>query len=456
MQKFLFLTGSVLLGIITFAQNADNKTAIPGAQEDKNVETAEEIIQFSSFQEVLEYANANAISIQNATSGEEIALLEKKESRSYLLPSLNTSVGYIDNIDLQPALLPAQIINPGAPEGTFEELTFGTKYSASWSLQAQWDVLDFQRIFAVQTSSIAVDQSKANTDLNRYSTYNLIASTYYSILLTQESIDIYEENVRVSGSIFKNANEKYLKGIISEAELNRAEIKNLQNQMILDRARSNLDQLYIQLQSQLNTSEHIIITDAPENLGLENTTFQNPHPEITWQELEVEKFESILKQQKAIRLPSVSLVYQNNHTWAWNDFMDFGNAYKLPQQSFGIKLTMPLVNFSIRQEVTQTKLNLQMNQEQLKNTRLVKTKEDELLKLQLNQASELLKQNTEVLSLQIQNDAHTENIYLSGIMSLDERLDKYDDLLAAQNNYLESLAELTLAQYKAYIRQINY
>lgn len=456
MQKSILLIAGVILAINTFAQNMEDIKSRPSYKEYQYPELSNTNLQFSSFLEVLEYADANAISIQNATSSEGIALAEKKESRSYLLPSLNTSVGYIDNIDLQPALLPAQIINPGAPEGTFEELTFGTKYSASWSLQAQWDILNFQRIFAVQTSSIAVDQSKANTDLNRYSTYNLIASTYYSILLTKESIDIYEENVRISGSIFKNANEKYLKGIISKAELNRAEIKNLQNQMILDRTRSNLDQLYIQLQSQLNTSERIIITDAPENLGLENTTFQNPHPEITWQELEVEKFESILKQQKAIRLPSVSLVYQNNHTWAWNDFMDFGNAYKLPQQSFGIKLAMPLVNFSIRQEVTQTKLNLQMHQEQLKNTRLVKTKEDELLKLQLKQASELLKQNTEVLSLQKQNDAHNENIYLSGIMSLDERLDKYDDLLAAQNNYLESLAELTLAQYKAYIRQINY
>ena len=41
----------------------------------------------------------------------------------------------------------------------------------------------------------------------------------------------------------------------------------------------------------------------------------------------------------------------------------------------------------------------------------------------------------------------------SGMISLDQRLDKYDDLLAVQNSYLQSLAEYTLAQYKIYIRQ---
>ena len=60
------------------------------------------------------------------------------------------------------------------------------------------------------------------------------------------------------------------------------------------------------------------------------------------------------------------------------------------------------------------------------------------------------------MDLQQQNDKHMENKYQGGIISLDERLDKYDDLLKLQNNYLQSLAAFTLAQYKIYIRKMDF
>jgi outer membrane protein len=50
---------------------------------------------------------------------------------------------------------------------------------------------------------------------------------------------------------------------------------------------------------------------------------------------------------------------------------------------------------------------------------------------------------------------HAENKYNSGITSLNERLDSYEDLLNAQNAYLQSLASYTLAKYKLNIRQID-
>lgn len=414
-------------------------------------------LQFNTLQEVMTYADARAIAIQQATIGEQIALSEKKEAKSYLLPTFSTSLGYNDNITLQPTLVPAQMFNPEAPEGTFEEFTFGTKYTYSTSFQAQWDILNFQRIFAVQTADVEIEKSKINTEVSRYNTYNQLASTYYSILLTQESIKIYEENVEVAASIYKHAKDKYQEGVISEAELNSAEIKQLQNQRSLNQAISNLDQFYLQLQSQLNTTETIEITDTPENFILATTEIQGIHPEILWQEAEVQKYQSVLKQTKASRLPSLSLAYLNNKNWATNGFMDFSNANTLPQQSFGIQLNMSgLFNSTTKQKINQTKGQLQLQQLQLENTRLIKQKEDDLLQLELRRTSDQLSENKKILGLQKENDAHTENKYQGGLISLDQRLDKYDDLLAIQDAYLQSLAAFTLAQYKIYIRQIDF
>jgi hypothetical protein len=83
-------------------------------------------------------------------------------------------------------------------------------------------------------------------------------------------------------------------------------------------------------------------------------------------------------------------------------------------------------------------------------------KEDELLQLQLAQGYSQLEDDQQILALQTENDQHTENLYEKGIISLDQRLDNYKDLLNAQNSYLNSLAALTLSKYKTYLRQIDF
>jgi outer membrane protein len=414
-------------------------------------------IQFTSLEDVLRYADANAITIQNALIGEQIAVAEKKEAKSYLLPKVNFSLGFNDNITLQPTLVPAQMFNPGAEEGTFEELTFGTKYLYSGGIQAKWDILDFQKIFAIKTADLKVQESMVSTEINRYNIYNKLASTYYSILLTKESIEIYQKDLEITESIFKHVQDKYDRGILNEAELNLAEIKHIQSENNLNQAQNTSSQLILQLQSQLNTNQDIKINDSPDRYILKDNTIRNIHPEVFLEEAKLKNYQSVLKQHEAMRYPSVSLTYQYNQNWATNNFMGFSNANHLPQQFFGVQISMPgLFNPSNKQKINQTKLKLQLQQQQLKNTILVKEKEDDMLKLELNRSKEQVAKNKRVLSLQQQNDEHAENLYLAGTISLDQRLDQYDDLLTAQDHFLQSMAEYTLAQYKIYIRQFEF
>jgi outer membrane protein TolC len=413
-------------------------------------------IQFQSFQELLKYADEHAIQIQNALIGEQIASANKKGAKSYLYPSVNASAGYNNNLTLQPTLVPEQFFNPNATEGSFRELTFGQQHVYSTGIQAQWNILNFQKQFASQTADIVAEQSEINTQKNKYNTYNLLASTYYSILLTQEAIVIYEENLKVSEAIYKSTNEKFQKGIASEEALNLAKIKQLQNRNTLQQALSNRSRFYTQLQSQLNTSQQFIISDSPQNYSLTSTNFETIHPEITWQEMEVDKQKSLLKEKKALLLPNLSLNYQYNTSWATDGFTDFSNANELPQQYIGAKLNIPIFSgFSSRSKIKKSKLELQQQELQLENTKLVKQNEDDLLLLDVNQFEEELAENSKIMVLIQKNDVHAENKYNSGITSLNERLDSYEDLLNAQNAYLQSLASYTLANYKLNIRQID-
>ncbi len=415
-------------------------------------------IFFGSFQEVMSYADKHNITIHISETQQEINMIRKKQAKSFLYPSVNISAGFNDNITLQPTLVPAKILNPNAPEGSFEEMTFGKPYLYNSSLQAQWNVLDFQKIFTLKTSKLQSEAGEINTKLSRFNIYNQLASLYYSIIMAQKALKIDEDNATVTKKMLNNASEKYKKGIISEADFNRVSIQNLQNEKNVKTAENNIKQLYLQLQSILNLREEVKISDeGNDNDYSIDFDLYTIHPEILLQKKQIEISKTLVKQNEALRYPSMGFVYQYNYNWATDRFMDFSNVNNLPQQFFGVKLNVPVFNgFSINQKVKESQSELKIQQLQLENIQMTKNKEDEILKLQYSQSITNLEKNKEILTLQEKNDIHIQNKYNSGIISLDERLDRYSDLLSAQYNYLQSLADFSLAKYKIYIRKIDF
>ncbi len=191
-------------------------------------------------------------------------------------------------------------------------------------------MLNFQKIFAVKTANAEWQIGKQSTALSKMNTYNALANTYYSILLTKEAVTIYKGNLSLSDTIYSNAQNKYQKGIISEAELNLAEIKKLQAESTLQNAQSSLTQLYVQFQSQLNISDSINIKDKINSFLYNELSNTSIHPEVLLKEAEVKKQRTIIKQTKATRYPSFSLSYQNTRTWANEKFFNFSNTNDLP------------------------------------------------------------------------------------------------------------------------------
>ncbi|MHB0756213.1 TolC family protein [Polaribacter sp. M15] len=413
-------------------------------------------IEFSSLQELFNYADDNSIILKTSDLNEQLYLSKNKESKTNLLPDINTSLGYNDNITLQPSLIPAQIFDPTAPEGEFSEIVFGTKYQYSRTMQAQWDVLNFQKIFAVEVSKLDISKAKASTELNRFNLYNQLASTYYSIILTQESIKVYEKNERTSKTILENASNQFDKGIISKSEYNQALINFKQIGSQLKSSKSSLKQYIIQLQTQLDTQDSIVVNDRFEVFDEFSLNSTQTHPEILLQEANLLGVEAQLKQTKALRYPTLSLVYQDTKTWATDEFFDFSDANDLPQQLFGVTLSLNPFDFSLKKKIQQSKINIELQKLELESSKLQFQKEDELLQLQFVQGMEQLENDKTILALQKENDQHTENLYQNGVISLDNRLEKFKELLNTQNNYLNSLASLMLSKYKKYIRQIDF
>jgi outer membrane protein len=254
--------------------------------------------EFSSIEDLFAYADENSLVLKNSGLNEQLYLSKNQESKADLLPNVDIGFGFNDNIALQPSLLPAQIFDPTAPEGEFTEITFGTKFTYSQNLNVQWDILNFQKIFSVEISKSDLLKSQANTELNRFNLYNQLASTYYSIILTQEAVEIYKENAATSETILENALNQLKKGVISESEYNRALINNRQINAQLSSNENALQQYYVQLQSQLHTDSIISINDDFDGFILSELSSFQTHPEILVQEADLMSVESQLSKPR--------------------------------------------------------------------------------------------------------------------------------------------------------------
>lgn len=407
-------------------------------------------------QQVLDYADNHAISIQSAKDQQQIAASKYRTSKAALLPSLNASAGFNDNITLQPTLVPANLFNPAAPAGTFNEYTFGRKYMYSTGAQASWDVVNFQKWFDIKTTDAARKLSEANIINVRYQLYNQLAQTYFSILLTEKYIGLAKGNIAASDSICRIAKDKYESGIFTRENLNRSKIQLAQTQQQLSSLSSSLAQLYNQLQTQLNTNEQLILTDSLRNAyadAEDETTITSIHPQVQIQEAQLKLSEQQLAQSRSLLYPTLSLGYQYNQNWASDKMFDLSGANNLPQQFWGAKLSIPLFNgLSTQGKISQSRIQLRQQQQVLENQRLAAKKEDENLDLQYHQSIQDMNKQEEILALQSSNDNHSKDRYESGIIGLDERLDKFTDLLQVQNQYMQSLSNFYINYYKRYIR----
>lgn len=413
-------------------------------------------IQFGSLQEVLNYADQHAASIQNARDQERLGESRYKAARTSLLPNVNGSAVFNDHITLQPTLVPAQLFNPSAPENTFNEYTFGRKYQYSAGLQASWDLLNFQKWFEVKTSAAHLKIQNANTLYARYLVYQQLAQSYCSILLSQHYLEISKKNLQTADSIHLIAQEKYTKGVFSEENLNRSKIQQIQAAQQLTSLESTLKQLYNQFQIQLNTSQEINLAEALQGAA-KPLFFEQPHlnihPALIQQEAQMALSTLQLEQAKTLHYPSISLGYQYNYTWATDKLFDFSSANNLPQQYWGMRINIPLFNgLNTQEKIQQSKVSLHNQQNQLDYQRLQSEKEDQNLSLQHQQAFAELLQVEEILKLQSQNDVYSKNRYESGIIGLDERLDKFRQLLSIQNQYMQSLSNYYLSYYQLYLR----
>ena len=412
---------------------------------------------FVSLDQFTEFALKNNPSIQQAILNEKVEKQNVNSAISPLLPTANAIGTISDNLILPSTVLPAALVP------TFKEtaIQFGSKYNINPSGTVNLNLINAANYEGLFISKKNLQLAGANTQLTIEQIKTSLAQAYYLYLFYQRNYGFAEENLHNADSLLAITQVRFDNQYIDELDLNRSKSAELQLQ-------NSLDQSKILLQKALNSltvlaglsiNEKIIIEDKLEihdgsSVDMITTSPLN-RPAVQVSMLRVVVNQMSLRREKLRFSPELSL-FGNYGVNGFNNNFRFSDASQQWYQNstIGVSLNVPVFAGAIKYfNVQKAKLNQQIAELDLKNTRIRTEKEDQDLILDYTKAQNDLRVRQKQLFLAERDYKLALVKYRNESISYDNVINVRNELLQAQQLLLQAQADYVTAQYK--IKIIN-
>jgi len=411
---------------------------------------------FNSLDDLWNYAEDHNIQIISARANKDIADRGVSQAYGNILPVINSSGNYLDNIKIQPTLVPNDLF--GGQPGTFKEVKFGMRYLYNGILSFQLNVINAQDWFNIKSARYNREIASLNISKTRRETYEQIANAYYSYLLLREIYRLSEENFVASDTTFSLAKHKFKEGLVSEIVQITAEINVEKARKAMEEAGQNESIVLNNLKMLLNFSslDSILLKEDFRAVTISGPTSPVfvPDPEVGLSSLQAEQARNNLRLAKASLVPTLSAVYQYTAQFSTNNAFDFVNATSLPQQYWGFRINFPLFTGGTRMNQIR-KMGIDFNNKQKIYESMVKQSDltNRNILLEYHKTLTSFFKAREILALYKANDEHAGRKFGEGMISLDDRLKVYSDYVLNQNDYIQSLSDYFVQYYRVQIRQ---
>jgi outer membrane protein len=414
-------------------------------------------VTFRSLEEVWKYAEEHNIQINIASSSNKIAALSVKQAVGNMMPAVAINGTFTDNVKIPPTLVPANLLNPKAAEGTFTEATFGRRFNYNANATAQFDILNIQDWFNLRKATLDEKIAGANYARAKQQLYEQVATAYYSCLLLRKATDLSINNDTSAISICKVATEKYKNGLISQVVLNIALINKEKADKTVNIALRDYAVQSNNLRLLLNCPDSIVLTQENDETQVNDMADLAVDPSVTLAYMQTLSMKNQWRSAKAAFAPTLSAFYQYNEQLVSDEILNFSNSNTIQQQYWGVKLSLPLFSGNTRHyQVKKTMVEYQLKQKEFENMQLESDLRDKNLITEYTSAFKVLAISKNMLAKYEENDRHAEQLMNEGMMSLEDRLRYYTDLINDQNEYLQSMSDLFINSYKIQIRKTNF
>ena len=419
-------------------------------------------VAFSTLEDVWKYADVHNITIRTARYELDKSSSATKQSYSALLPQVNATGSYTDNLSLQTTLIPGEFF--GGPPGSYKPLQFGEQFVYAGGINAQMNILNLQNWYSARMAQQTESMNRDSLASVHKSVYQQLATQYYSYLLMQEAARLADQTATIADSVYQSVNNKYKEGTNNEANADVAKLN-------LERAQQNQITAYYQMITAKNNMKALLglsLQDSlkidgslQSNLVLETTGTFTEDPSLKLAMWKTKISLTQYRQANSQFAPSINVVYNYATQRFDKTFEPFtgatGVAGWFPAQYWSLQASIPLFTSGGRYfQSKRNKINYEESMAQYEFAQKQSAINDENIKLNYQKATAVLNKAKEVMTLSLDNYTHISYRYAAGIESIETRLNAFRDYIDYQNQYLNSLSEMLVQLYQVKIRQQTF
>ncbi len=406
-------------------------------------------------EDCISLAIENNENLKNSFIEEKISRALANEYLSIGLPQINIDGGLKYNHEVPKSLIDISKFMPGVPEGTEQEVQFGQAYDGRVDLFVNQMIFNGSYFVGLAAAKELVRLSEKVTKRNEIDIHESVLKAYYTVLNTQNRIDLINSNIDRLQLLLNQTKELYLNGFVEKLDVDRIQVafNNLTSEKL------NADRFYQLSKDILNFQIGLPIGTEFELAGsLEEDLVYNfdyslndfdYSKRIEYSILETNKnlMTYDLKNNRSKYLPQIYANYNYGYNTSSSNYNLFFNSDRWKNfGTLGLKVVFPVFDgFLRRSKINQSKFKVEQVENQIMFL-------ERSINLQINQSISNFENTKESLSISKQNldlaksvYETTEKKYREGIGSNLELIDSNNSLKIAQNQYYNSLYETIIA-----------
>lgn len=413
----------------------------------------------STVQEALAMARRSNPELVNARQNRLVQDQQRAATRAALLPQARFFTNFDYNYALPVQLIPAEFF-PGGTPGQYRSIQFGLPYVLAAGAEVTLPVINrpARADLGIVEQNLRITDNQTLVLQDDISTQT--ARVYHAALLTRSAIAITRRNLASTDTLTQIARQRLDKGLIEPLEYNRIRSVQLttadvlyQNELNYVR---NLNQLKLLLGlapgDSLVLSEDLATRPANQPVPLTINTVERP--QITLRQARVELSKLQLDRERLQRWPTLS-AYGRITEQAQRSQINFLNTnepwYRIGVA--GLQFNWPLYTGGLRtSNLTRARRQLKLAESELAYERNKQQTDTEDVRNTYNQAIRSLDLNRQNYELSSQNVQIALVKYRSGLFAYDQYLNVFNEVLTAQNRYLNNLSNVFINQTILQIR----
>ncbi len=451
MYRFLTLFSTLFFFLLFGSQTkAQENTQAPSTKD----------LQNYTLEQCIEYAIENRVEIKNAQLDNQIAKAKVGEVRSIGLPQVNASLSLIDNYKVPVNFLPAQFLDPQAPEGTFVGVEFQPQYVGQGKVELQQLVFSGSYLLGLKAASTFTQLSEKQIVQSKIEIAESVSKAYYSLLINRERLELLKQNFNRLDTVYQQTKALYENGFAEKIDADRLKVASNNIKMEIQNFERliELSDMLLKFQMGLEQEDKLSVSGSLEELEINPSDALvaqiNPEQRIEFSLLQTQKDLNLLqiREYKARYLPTLAFFANygaNMGSPEAKDLVPFASERWVANGAFGISLNVPVFDsFEKKYLVQQEKFRLLKTENQMRDF-------SRIVDLQVSQSQTSLQNSIDKLTFQKENMELAQEIFRVTKIKYEEGLGSNLEVVEAETAYKEAQTNYYSALYDAMIAKID-